>query len=107
MPRDWLELLREEAAVTSVTAAAARLGYSRPAISLALSGKYPGKTDKLAARVLEVLGSSHCPHLGRPVSAQECAGNSGTMPTSSPAALRLWRACQGCPHKPETDRRPA
>lgn len=99
--RDWLALLSSEAARTSIAATARRLGYSRPSISLALAGKYPGGTEKLAAKVLEVLGTTDCPHLGRPVSAAECADNSGTMPTSSPGALRLWRACQGCPNKPE------
>lgn len=107
MPRDWFALLQAEVAATSITAAAARLEYSRTAISLALAGKYPGKTDALAARVLEVLGRIVCPHLGFEMSTTGCANSSGIMPTSSPAALRLWRACQSCPHKPETERRPA
>ena len=103
MPRDWLALLSEEVAITSIAATARRLGYSRTAISLAMSGKYPGSTAKLAAKVLEVLGSIHCTHLERVVTPIECAANAGKMPTSSPAALRLWRACQSCPNKPQTE----
>ena len=50
---------------------------------------------------LAILGRQVCPQLGREVTQAECAGNAGEMPTSSPAALRLWRACQACPHRPE------
>ncbi|OLN30423.1 Phage protein [Desulfovibrio sp. DV] len=89
-----------EAARTSIAATARRLGYSRTAVSLALAGKYPGGTDKLAAKVLAVLGGVACPQLGHDVTAAECADKAGAMPTSSPAALRLWRACQICPHRP-------
>jgi hypothetical protein len=99
--RDWTALLADEVARTSITAAAARLGYSRTSISLVLAEKYPGGTDNLAARVLEVFGSVDCPHLGFPVARARCVASSGKMPTSSPGDLRLWRACQACPHRPE------
>lgn len=101
MSADWLALLAAEAARTTIAATGRRLGYSRTAVSLALTGNYPGRTDKLAATVLAILGRQACPHLGREVTPAECAGNAGEMPTSSPAALRLWRACQTCPHRPE------
>lgn len=101
--RDWLSLLEEEAGRTSIAAVARRLGYARPSISLALAGKYPGSTDKLAVTVLSVLGTVDCPHLGFQVAPAKCAASSGKMPTSSPGDLRLWRACQGCPHKPESN----
>jgi len=99
MSADWLALLAAEAARTSIAATGRRLGYSRTSISLALAGKYPGRTDKLAAKVLATLGHRVCPHLGREVTPGECADNGDRMPTSSPAALRLWRACQTCPHR--------
>ena len=101
MSADWLALLAAEAKRTTIAATARRIGYSRTAVSLALVGKYPGCTDKLAATVLAILGRQVCPQLGREVTPAECAGNAGEMPTSSPAALRLWRACQACPHRPE------
>jgi hypothetical protein len=100
MAADWLVLLSAEATRTSKAAVGRSLGYSRTAISLVLAGKYPGGTDKLAAKVLATLGWVVCPHLERRVSPVECAGNAREMPTSSPAALRLWRACQTCPHRP-------
>lgn len=100
MAGDWLALLAAEASRTTIAATARRLGYSRTTVSLALAGKYPGGTDKLASTVQRILGGATCPHLGRTVTAAECAANSDEMPTSSPAALRLWRACQTCPQKP-------
>ncbi|MGE4539239.1 MAG: LacI family transcriptional regulator [Desulfovibrio sp.] len=101
MSADWLALLTEEAARTSITATARRLGYSRTSISLVLAGKYPGGTDKMAARVLEAFRRVVCPLLDKEVTPAECAKNGGRVPTSSPAALRLWRACQTCPHRPD------
>lgn len=101
MSGDWFALLTAEARRTSITATAARLGYSRTAVSLALAGKYPGGTDKLAATVLETFRRTQCPHLDREVTPVECAKHGGRVPTSSPAALRLWRACQACPHRPD------
>ena len=98
---NWLQLLAEEVRRTSIAATGRKLGYSRTAISLAVAGKYPGGTDKLAAKVFEVLGRVSCPQLDRMVTPAECAANAGEMPTSSPAALRLWRACQTCPAAPE------
>ena len=102
MAADWRTLLAAEAARTSIAATARRLGYSRTAVSLALAGKYPGNTKTLAAVVLEVLGRVDCPCLDRPVTPAWCAATArGPVPTGSPFALRLWRACQACPQKPE------
>ncbi len=99
---DWRVLLAEEAARTSIAATARRIGYSRTSVSLALAGKYPGQTDKLAEAVRAALGTLVCPHLELSVTPADCAVNaSGPAPTSSPEALRLWRACQACPHNPQ------
>ena len=103
MSADWQALLAAEAARTSIAAVARRLGYSRTSISLVLAGKYPGGTDNVAAAVLATFGRTTCPHLGRAVAPDECAQNGGRVPTASPAALRLWRACQTCPHRPDTN----
>ncbi|MDL2266799.1 LacI family transcriptional regulator [Desulfovibrio sp. OttesenSCG-928-G15] len=97
----WLDMLRQAAGETSKAEVARTLGVSRTAISLLLSGKYPGGTAKMAERVLEQYGAhSHvCPHLDRDVTPEECATNCNkSIPTASPAALRLWRACRECVH---------
>lgn len=96
----WLELLHAQVAASSRQAVADALGVSRTAISLLMSGKYPGKTDNMAARVVDVFSRVQCPHSGQMVSPGECAQRAASMPTSSPGALRWWRACQTCPHAP-------
>lgn len=96
-----LALLR--AAVTrhgSIAAVAAALGYSRPSISMALSGQYKGNTGRLAARIRDVLRAAvECPHLGQTIAASRCAElRALPLSTSNRAALKQWQACRVCPH---------
>ena len=95
---EWIALLREEAARSSVAAVARKLGYSRPAISGVLNGTYRGRTDKIAARVLAVLGRRLlCPHLNAAMHIEECRRwRRRPMPMGSARDLRHWRACQAC-----------
>jgi hypothetical protein len=98
----WLELLSQAVAQSSRTEVADRLGYSRTAISLVLSGQYMAKTDRLAQRVVAVYQQVPCPHLCISLSHKECTHyRTRHAPTSSPSALRHWRACQSCtiPHE--------
>lgn len=99
----WRELLRAAVARSNKQAVAQALGCSRTLVSLVANGKYHASTDGLAAKVLETYGRHVCPHMNREVSMEECRRASGlsSPPTSSPMALRLWRACQACPHKPQ------
>ena len=96
----WRQLLAHAVAAEGCAAVARRLGVSRPAISLLNAGKYPGREEFMAQRVVEHFGRISCPHLGREVLRSECAETcAGDAPTSSPAALRHWRAGQKCQHK--------
>lgn len=52
----WKQTLDEAVAGSSITAVAARLGVSRTSVSLLLSGKYPGGTDRMAERIMEFTG---------------------------------------------------
>lgn len=97
----WLDILRAQVAASSRQAVADALGVSRTSISLLMSGKYTARTDLMAARVVDVFSRFPCPHSGQLVSPAECVQRAGQMPTSSPGALRWWRACQSCPHKPQ------
>jgi len=97
----WLDLLRTEVQSTTMTKAAERLGISRTAVSLCLSGKYGAKTDKVAAKVLDVLGAMECPALAETITPLECeAYRTRSAPLNNPMAMRHWRACQHCPHNP-------
>jgi transcriptional regulator with XRE-family HTH domain len=99
----WLELLRAEADLTSRAAVADRIGYSRTTISLVLSGKYPGNTDKIAAKALaglEPVLTVACPYLGVEIEAAACNQHSGQRaPTHNPAKMNHWKACHQCPKR--------
>lgn len=93
----WKNLLNQAVEAANITQVAARLAMSRTAISLVMSGNYPAKTDKIAARVLDVYGRVSCPFLGVEIVQAECrAQRSSAVPTSSPRAMQFWRVCQGC-----------
>lgn len=96
----WRRLLQAAVEVASITDVAAKIGLSRTAISLVMGGKYPAKTDKIAARVLDVYDRIVCPHSGDEITHIACrALSTSSVPTSSPQAMRHWRACQSCLHK--------
>lgn len=98
----WLEILKHavDAPDSSMGKVAEKLGCSRTAISLVLAGKYPAKTDKMAARVMQVYGRVQCPFLLKEISGKECHDfHTKDAPTSSPFAMRHWRACQNCPNR--------
>lgn len=95
-----MKLLRNHCKATSITATAEELGVSRTAVSLVLSGKYPGKTEKMAERVMDALSRVRCPYSGDMVRPSFCQDMAGKIPTSSPGALRWWRCCQTCEHNP-------
>lgn len=101
----WLDLLRKEVEALpkpgGIKIVAARIGYSRTAVSLVLADKYPGKTDRLAQRVMEVLGEVECPSEGRTIAYSECQlMRLREAPTHNPALMRHWRCCQSCPNNP-------
>lgn len=98
---DWLQLLKAEAARTSIGDAAIRIGYSRTTVSLVLSGKYLGKTDKVAAAASRVLATSlTCSYSGSDITSEECREKSTSRaPTHKPQAMAQWRACQQCQNK--------
>lgn len=96
---NWLDILRAEVEATSKTKVAETLGVSRTAISLLCGGKYRGKTDKMAARVLLHFGKGRvlCPHLAAEITVPACAEYRARLqPTSSAEKVKHWRACQTC-----------
>lgn len=70
--KDWLQMLRDAVTTSTQTAVAARLDVSRTTVSLVLAGKYPGKTDRVAARVMNVLGQVKCTHTAEPITQTVC-----------------------------------
>lgn len=96
----WFRLLREAADSTSITGVALRIGMSRAAVSLVLSGKYPADPVRLAGRVMAVLDRWPCPYLGADISADDCrAVHACATPSHDPARLAHRRVCRSCIHK--------
>lgn len=99
----WLELLRQEAARTSIGRAALRVGYSRPAISQALDGKYPGNLVKMAEKVLAALElpmAVACPYLQLNLPVAMCRDfSTKRAPLHNPVSMIHWRACRKCEHR--------
>ncbi|MDQ2822431.1 MAG: helix-turn-helix domain-containing protein [Pseudomonadota bacterium] len=98
----WLEMLRAEAARTTIAAVAVRLGYSRTTISLVMAGKYPGSTEKIAAAslaALEPVLAVSCPYLGIQIELATCQEHANQrVPTHNPSKMHHWRACHQCPN---------
>lgn len=106
----WLSLMRARAEETNnqvvaeeLTAVAKQLGHntmvSRTVVSLILNGKYPAKTERIELLVLTRYAHVQCPHLGEKITFADCRNyHLREAPTSSPFAMRHWRACQECPN---------
>lgn len=83
---------------------AARLGCSRALLARVLSpNDEAGMSDKLARRVLDTYHVIRaCPATGGEMPIHECRRIAlGPAPTHNPQAMRIWKTCHACPHKPE------
>lgn len=109
-PTDWRALLDAAVAANPRGAAgvAVRLGFSRAYVARALatgksaSGFRKGVPQKFINRVLLRLHVVECPARGYvSVPFSDCARAHGPCPTSNVSDVRLWRACQTCPNKPQ------
>ncbi|EFO32469.1 regulatory protein, LacI [Roseibium sp. TrichSKD4] len=86
-------------------AVADKMGVSRAAVSLYLSGRYGtigGRNDHFEAKALAAFSDRvNCPHLGFDIEKEACAEHaSAAQPMSDAGALRLWIACRACPLNP-------
>lgn len=100
LPPEALALLRAAVDASTISGTARRLDVSTTSVSLLLSGKYGASTAKMAALIVAVLGRVPCPYLQEEISGAQCIEFHGrAAPTSSPYAMRHWRACQTCPHR--------
>jgi len=96
----WLELLQQAVAASSRTHVAEKMGVSRTTVSQLMSGTYGARTERMAGVVLETFARTACPFLARDISRKECATHAdAAIPTSSPRAMKHWRACRTCPNK--------
>lgn len=98
----WFTLLQQRVAQSSTRAVADELQYSTTSISLILNGKYQGKPDRVAQKVLQQYAKVHCPFSGQTIALHQCQSTAhGKAPTHNPMKMQQWRACQSCPKRPK------
>ena len=88
-------------------AVAMHLGYGRALISRVLSPNDPLQlSDKLADRIIDRFHViPRCPATDQEQPRSECMRLSrGAAPMHNPLSMRIWRACQTCPNKPEVSK---
>lgn len=102
---DLLESARRACAQHGQSTVAKLIGKSPAAVSLVLSGKYPGNSEAVLELIEAAYGSStvQCPVMGDETSLAECLeararANRPFLATSSQSA-RLYRICPDCTHK--------
>jgi hypothetical protein len=100
-PPEWVDALAQEAARTTMTAAAKRIGYSVSAVSGVLANKYRGDLAAVegSARGALLGDEVDCPVLGE-VRRDRCHAEQKKNHTGTSALrTRLFHACRsGCPH---------
>lgn len=101
MNEEWFTVLKAEIAKSSMSKIARKIGYSPTSISLILNGKYAGKPDKVAQKVLEIFTKVSCPYERAELPRSGCIEIAlSPAPTHNPIKMQHWRACQKCPKRP-------
>lgn len=102
MQEEWFAILKREVEANGIKAVSEKIGYSRTAISLVVNGKYAGKTDRVAAKVMQVYTNVKCPFNGAIITLQDCRDTAhAAAPTHNPIKMQYWRACLKCPRRPD------
>lgn len=100
MSPSWLDVLAAECRRTSQSAAADRIGVSEAVVSQVLKGKYPGRVDRVQARVEGALMAQTvtCPILGD-LQRNECLDHQvRPFAATNSQRVALWRMCKTCPN---------
>ncbi|WP_421780754.1 transcriptional regulator [Kiloniella litopenaei] len=97
---DWIKVLSEECDRSSQRVVCSQIGFSTATLSQVLNNCYPGNMKKVEQAVNDALvrESVACPILGVIQSVQCLENQRRKFSPSSPQALRLFRACKGCPN---------
>lgn len=103
---DWFNALLAEVKTTSVTAVAAKMGVSRPTLSVLVNGIGAYGSGKASPANMEIryrqaFEQLTCPHTSAMVGIAHCRDIAlRTAPSHNPIQMMQWQACQSCPHKP-------
>lgn len=97
---DWLLRLAAACDDTSQRETAQKIGFSPSLVNQVLKNRYQGNLENVRARVETGLDADrrHCPVMGM-IPGNVCLANqSRRYDPSNHIAVRLYRACRGCPH---------
>ncbi|MEJ1384849.1 MAG: XRE family transcriptional regulator [Candidatus Sedimenticola sp. (ex Thyasira tokunagai)] len=100
---DWIKALRQEAARTSQSAAATRIGYSPAVVNTVLKGTYKGDLISVEEAVRgAIMGATiDCPVIGE-IPRNRCIDHqrrSGNFAATNPLRVQLHRHCPACPNR--------
>jgi hypothetical protein len=100
--RQQFESLRAQKPPVPLSAIASKIGVSKAAVVAYANGNYAASVEHIEAKILAAYTTRiDCPHLQTDIARTECAAfHLRKMPTSNPAALRHWQACQRCAFNP-------
>jgi hypothetical protein len=100
---DWIDLLRQAVAddPRGRAGVAVRIGFSRAAVSQALSGTYGAKTDAIARAVIDHYDRPFCDLQNRVIERPLCRRISLIPEPKGGDARVRWVVCQTCANKPK------
>ena len=101
----WQDILAREVAADprGKAGVAVRLGVCRSYVSRVMSAgssAYAAVPRRFVLRVLDLDADIDCPAQGAKRPRADCHKANEPAPTHNPMAMRLWRECHACPHKP-------
>ena len=102
---EWIEALRQEAARTSQSAAANRIGYSPAVVNTVLKGTYKGDLNSVEEAVRgAIMGATiDGPVIGE-IPRNRCIDHqrrSGSFAATNPLRVQLHRTCPTCTNRRE------
>lgn len=102
----WFQTLKNEIAASNMTAVAAKIGVSRPTLSIFVHGKGMYGNGKASASNMEIRYRQAyeklvCTHTGVEVGIDHCRATAlCDAPNHNPLKMVQWQACQQCRYKP-------
>lgn len=100
---DWRALFDAAVEKDGAVRVAARLGYNNHTLVSRVRAGHVPASDKFRKRVIDrYFVVAQCPATGQEQPRSECRRlATGAAPTQNPLAMRIWKTCQNCAHKPE------
>ena len=100
---DWRALFDAALAAHGTVRLSGMLGYANHTLVSRIAKGHIEASAAFKTKIIERLYVvAECPATGLPQPRSECARiGRGAAPTHNPLAMRVWKICQTCPHKPE------